>query len=314
MDSESWIIGPPGGFKSFVALDWACHVATGRDWRGQKTTPGDVLYLVAEGSKGIPNRVRAWEATYEDRADRLYILPEPVQVANATAWDTFVELGAEMRPALIVLDTQARITAGLDENSAGAMSTLTEAVRRLKQASGACVLVVHHTGRNGQDARGSSAIDGAQDMEWRVDRPPRRLTATLSIDKSKDGSDEDRHEITMQIVAVGVDEETGAALTSLAVRPWDPFEVPYRPEPAWKTTLEGNQREVMLVMTDHSAEVGLTVPDIARFIGERRRERDIEGTMPRSSLHTALKVVTEAGLLARLGTSRYVLPEFLDEE
>ena len=31
-----------------------------------------------------------------------------------------------------------------------------------------CVLTVHHTGRSGGDARGSSAIDGAQTTELKV--------------------------------------------------------------------------------------------------------------------------------------------------
>ena len=68
------------GFKSFVALDWACHVALGLPWRGREVTQGDVVYVVAEGKKGIPGRVSAWEATYGHRVSGVHFLPEPVQV------------------------------------------------------------------------------------------------------------------------------------------------------------------------------------------------------------------------------------------
>ncbi|HEY0699801.1 MAG TPA: AAA family ATPase, partial [Micromonospora sp.] len=155
---------------------------------------------------------------------------------------------------LIVLDTQARITVGLDENSNGAMSVLTEAVRKIKEATSACVLVVHHTGRNGQDARGASAIDGAQDTEIRVDRPDGKkraeLTATVSLDKQKDGDESTRFDVRLQVVNLGTDPETGRPLSFLALKPFDPFAEAVRDEPDWRANLTENQLEVMDAMRE----------------------------------------------------------------
>jgi hypothetical protein len=221
LDSESWLIGQPGGFKSFIAVDWACHVASGAAyWRGRKVTAGDVIYIAAEGARGFAKRVKAWSQKHEMTADRLQIYPAPVQARGETNrvlsadWLELIDVAREIKPVLIVLDTQARMTVGLEENSATDMGLWVQAVDELKAASGACVLVVHHTGRNGGDARGSSAIDAAQDMEWKVERKAHQLQATLRCEKSKDGDDRARFVFAMELITVGVDEDS-EPITSL---------------------------------------------------------------------------------------------------
>ena len=62
-DSLAWLHGKPGHAKSFIALDWACCVATGRQWRGHAVEQGPVLFVVAEGAHGIHERRQAWEIT-----------------------------------------------------------------------------------------------------------------------------------------------------------------------------------------------------------------------------------------------------------
>jgi AAA domain/Bifunctional DNA primase/polymerase, N-terminal len=306
MDSESWIIGAPGGFKSFVALDWACHVATGLAWRGKPVTRGQVVYVAAEGSKSIPLRVRAWEDTYGQRAEGVRFLPEPVQVADMFAWRVLVAACERIGPVLVVLDTQARITVGLDENSNGAMGALTEAVRVLKEATGACVLVVHHIGRNGLDARGASAIDGAQDTEIRVERPPSRgdrasMTATISIDKQKDGDESAAWPVRMRVVELGVDAATGRALSSLACEPLDPFDEPARPLPDWIANLTERQAEVLEVLHEHSDAYGATGAQVQKWIAEHRAIRGVTEKMPRGTFDSAVKALIEKDLVERIG-------------
>jgi len=221
MDSAVWLIGQAGGFKSFVALDWAAHVATGRTWNGtHKVRKGKVLYLVAEGVRGFMRRIDAWTQHHGEKPEDLMVLPVPVQAAGddgvSAGWGILVELASELEPALIVLDTQARLTVGLEENSNTEMGIWISAVDKLKSATGACVLVVHHTGRNGGDARGASALDGAQDAEWKVTRKEHELAFTLACDKNKDGDDSARWDFGMAVKVVGVDED-GEEITSLAI-------------------------------------------------------------------------------------------------
>lgn len=227
LDSESWLIGASGEFKSFVAIDWACHVATGREWRGHKVKRGPVLYVVAEGTKSFGKRIDAWEMKHHTTADDLVVLPEPVQAKGGSnfgdimlsvEWLDLIEVAEEIQPVLIVLDTQARMTLGLNENDNGQMGVWINAVNRLKRATGACVLVVHHTGRNGGDARGASAIDAAQDTEWKMERAggKRSLKARLSMEKNKDGADRTLFTFNMGVVTTGLDED-GEEITSLVL-------------------------------------------------------------------------------------------------
>jgi hypothetical protein len=323
LDSESWIIGAPGGFKSFVALDWTGHVACGLPWRGQPVQRGRVVYVVAEGSKSIALRVKAWEETYGHRITDALFLPEPVQVKDGETdktgrpgreWRVLVEACRRLQPVLIVLDTQARITVGLEENSNTSMGVLVEAVRSLKEATKACVLVVHHTGRNGEDARGASALDGAQDTEIRVDRPigPRRLdlTAEISTDKQKDGDESVSWPVQMRIVGLG--EHEGRPLSSLAVEPWDPFaeKIVYVPE--WDMNLTMNQSDVLLAMRKiANHERGATGAEVRMSGDEMRAERGAP-KFTRTGLYVARDALVEKDLIVVVG-SRWYLAEHAPE-
>lgn len=316
LDSETWLIGAPGGFKSFVALDWAAHVATGRWWRGKRVCQGKVVYIAAEGAKGMRLRVAAWEATYGVRVEDLLVLPEPVQVADAEAWTTLVRACRRLKPVMVVIDTQARVTVGLEENSAKDMGVLVEGVRRLRAATGACVTVVHHTGRNGGDARGSSALDGAQDTEIRVDRPTAReerlmLTATISTDKQKDGDESEQFDIQMQVVDLGTDPEVGRVLTSLAIRPDDPFaSPPKRPDPDHVANLVPHQAALLDALREHAPHpYGATSSELRRYLKERGVEI-ISG-----SAATALNALVNKGLICRHPTAstKFVLAEYMSD-
>lgn len=160
-DSTGWLIGPPGNGKSFVALDMAGCVGTGEPWQGHAVSRGTVLYLVAEGLSGMRQRVRAWEASVGFGMIGVQFLPVAVQAANDMEWHGLVQLAAELRPALVVIDTQARVTVGMEENAAKDMGVFVQRIEALRIASQACVLVVHHQGRTGDHMRGSTALEGA---------------------------------------------------------------------------------------------------------------------------------------------------------
>lgn len=59
-DTFALIFGDPGCGKSFLAIDWACRVATGTPWRGQAVKGGPVVYVAGEGQQGFGRRIRAW--------------------------------------------------------------------------------------------------------------------------------------------------------------------------------------------------------------------------------------------------------------
>lgn len=276
-DSESWIIGEPGSKKSFVALDMAGHVANGRMWQGRKVHQAGVVIIVAEGAGGLGPRINAWEKVHGPMGENVWILPRPVQAANASAWRVLVEACRRLRPGLVIADTQARVTVGLKENDATDMGIYVHAVAAIREATGACVLSVHHTGRNGGDARGSSALDGAQHTELKV--IAEGLKGKLKTEKQKDLPGLPDMPLTFIKVDLGLDEE-GDPISSLVLSA-DPYEekhneMPDEPE-EWETGHGPVIVQLFKVLRDQGGEGGLTKAEartaiIHRFLhGDRKK-------------------------------------------
>lgn len=241
-DSAAWLIGKSGAFKSFVALDWAAHIGRGEAWRGHGVRQGLVVYVVAEGARGMRLRVDAWEREYGPLKDVLF-LPEPVQADERGAerrgligeWSVLAEACRRLGPVLVIIDTQARVTIGLKENDNGDMSYYAAQADRIRKACGACVLTVHHVGRSSDNARGASSIDGAQDAELKVERVG-TFGIRLISDKQKDQAQSAPIAFNVRRSEGGVDPNTGRDLSSLVI---EHGEVPVLAEagivaPAWR--------------------------------------------------------------------------------
>lgn len=167
----SCVIGPPNVGKSTVVLDMACHIATGKRWQGRTTLKTKVLYLPGEGLSGAVQRIRAWEDAHQvDLANDLLLGNGIIQVAAQNeAWGEIAAYIARQGIGLIIFDTFARMSAGLEENSATDVGRAVKRFDKLKELTNAGVCVVHHTGKGTPEVgRGSSALNGALDSELLV--------------------------------------------------------------------------------------------------------------------------------------------------
>jgi hypothetical protein len=321
MDTESWMIGAPGSLKSFVALDLAGHVGAGREWQGHKVRRANVLYVAAEGARGLVLRTRAWEKSF-GAMEGVSFLPYPVQVQSTDGqWAALVEIARELAPGLIVLDTQARMTVGLEENSAKDMGILTNAVGMLKRATGACVLVVHHTGRNGGDARGSSALDGAQDTELKVVRSSDRkvLACRVIQDKQKDMAEGDGHglDIRLKVVGLGVDPTTERPLSSLVLMgQGDPFDEAQGHQvldvrqpwlPSFSSLDTWRRRYLDTLFTFAPENQGLTKADLDLVMKTNWPDFEPRNSGPKKAWKDLLEVVDPDGspVVAKVGGERW---------
>jgi hypothetical protein len=221
LGSATSLVGPPASAKSFGALDASLRVATGTPWHGRQTQQGAVLYIAAEGLVGLKKRVQAWKrANKYLEVPEIFFLPMPVQLLDqsdiARLLATVSELDIE--PKLIVFDTFARCFLGGDENSASTMGLAVEAVRQLQVATGATVLLVHHTRKGDNVERGSSALRGALDtiISARKDGP----LVVLSCGKMKDAPDFDDVHLRLVeaypscVLELAVPATSGARLSS----------------------------------------------------------------------------------------------------
>lgn len=167
--------GAPGSGKTFVAMDLAMSLASGmEEWNG-KALPGEetnVLYLMAEGFFGAPQRVRAWKIRAGiPEAETLRSLMWTSANINLVRGQWELDVAAVEReiefvkPRLIVIDTLSRVTGGIEENSAGEMGALIGTVTGWQRTHGTAVLLVHHSTKEGSSFfRGSGALVGAADV------------------------------------------------------------------------------------------------------------------------------------------------------
>ncbi len=150
-----------------------------------------MLYLAAEGATGMEHRLRAWEVGNQPRLARgvVTFLPMAVQMFDRLDVSALRQVVADVNPVLVVIDTQARVTVGGEENSSKDMGRFVDAVDQLRLACRTTVLVVHHEGRTGENLRGSTAMEGAGDTVMRVKKDGPLVE--LSCPKQKEGPEFD---------------------------------------------------------------------------------------------------------------------------
>lgn len=217
-----FIYGAPGSYKSFMALDMAACVSSGRAWHGYECeTPGAVVYIAAEGSRGLMERTVAWKRHHECDIGPFAVLTMPVMMDDLLMVQAFTEcleraaeiLGQPIR--MVVVDTMARSFSG-DENSAQEVGAFVNACSRFSQAVGDCfVLVVAHTGKDqSRGMRGSSALDGAADCHFLV-KKVNEGQALMTNTKQKDVEMAEPMRFAMETVSTGITDRKGRIRRSL---------------------------------------------------------------------------------------------------
>lgn len=233
-DSIGIMYGESGSGKTWAAIDMALCVASGTSWCWQKTHQGKVLYIAAEGGAGVAMRVKGWLLGHPevspDAVDKNFkILPSRVDLSAAnsdasplpTAQDV-QEWLLEMNflPSLIVIDTLSQTLTG-DENSASDIAAYMNNIGTfLRERFKACVMIVHHSGKNNNTTfRGSSAIKANTSFMLRVTRENEKtLESQIQVEHMKDWMLPDPIKLQWNRVTLGADED-GEEITSVYLLP-----------------------------------------------------------------------------------------------
>jgi hypothetical protein len=194
LNSLGLLFGRSGSGKSFVALDWALCVATSTWWKGHRIQPGPVLYVAGEGAAGLGARYEAWQRFHDVQVSApITWVTGSVDLLDRRWVDALVTVAAEVAPVLVVIDTLSRCMAGGDENSPKDMTRVISALDAIRDATGACITPVHHTGKDlTAGARGHSALRGALDTEIRVEGGDRIISVH---------ADKQRHHVDGHVIA-----------------------------------------------------------------------------------------------------------------
>lgn len=197
------IYGQSGTGKTFVTLDLLYHIAQGKPWNGHRTVATGVVYIAAESPLGSMRRIKAL-ADAHGISPNFYIIPATVNLLDANA--DLVRLIQEITAlktdiGVIAIDTLARTMTGGNENSTMDMSKLVFNSDILRDRFNACILWVHHAGKNvSLGARGSSALVSATDTELEI--ADHTLTSTKTRDR-----DEIAYKFALRKVVIGVDSD-----------------------------------------------------------------------------------------------------------
>jgi hypothetical protein len=198
-NSLAILYGPWASFKSFLALDWALCLATGRPWLDKPVVRSDVLYLAGEGAAGIKNRIAAWKQHHGITCSipGFRALPLAVNLMDLITADKLVRSALEEQkasgftPGLVICDTLARSMIGGDENSAKDMGIFVSHADTIRQQLGGIAFMpIHHSGKDAERGmRGSSSLPGGVDTAFRLTRKDNAMTVELFCEKQKDSED-----------------------------------------------------------------------------------------------------------------------------
>lgn len=201
----AFVYGPSGTYKSTITQDVAMAVASGQDWFGRTVLAGAVVYVAAEGERGMRKRLQGLRE-FKGQADApLFLCPAAPNLGTGSAdRNDLIEAIEEHQSALaplrlIVIDTLSRTLGGADENGVG-MQTVINNAKELAERFDCLVLIVHHTGHDRQGhMRGHSSAHGDADAVLKVSRKPKTtLEAVIVVEKQKDGEDGQRLSVRMR--------------------------------------------------------------------------------------------------------------------
>jgi hypothetical protein len=222
----SVIYGPSNCGKTFFVVDLALHVSLGREWRGRAVDRGAVVYLSLEGAQGIRNRLAAFRKHHELNGEQLpfVAMPQPVNLLNEDAdVHAVIELvnhvasETGIHVAMVIVDTLSRAMAGGNENSPEDMTAIVGNCDRIRDATGAHVCIVHHSGKDeARGARGHSSLRAATDTEIEITREEGADSSNVRVAKQRDLEAADPFAFALRSVPLGTNRR-GRDVTSCVV-------------------------------------------------------------------------------------------------
>lgn len=193
----SMVFGESQAGKSFLGIDWSGHIlAELPSWAGHAIQRhGPVVYAPSEDEYDSKPRLQAWGHYHGIPLDGkpFYVEPEGIQLLDDASVRGFMkELQTlPQPPVLVVVDTLGKSIIEGNRSSEGEKdgTEMNRALRNadsIRRATGAAVVLVHHTTKDRQTFRGSAAFgQGVYMMARMTGVADDGATVTLSCVKLK---------------------------------------------------------------------------------------------------------------------------------
>jgi predicted transcriptional regulator len=271
------VYGASGCGKTHVVIDLIFASCMGVPFARRFTTARrlNVAYAAGEGISGLAQRFAAVmdhysyhdplfdypNFTFFDVVPQLYVGGDALGSEIAQIGDFIREwkerqAKGEAQPLdILVIDTLHTATVGADENGAKDMGIVLACVQKAIKELGCAVIVVHHTGKNGESERGSSTLRGAMDTMIHIAKLSDNGTkAVMRCAKSKDSE--------------AWKEQTFDLTTHLdSVRVW--WDEPSDGSEADDKRKSETAKEILDVLS--SAKAGLTAKQISEAIDAKQQ-------------------------------------------
>lgn len=211
-DATVMLFGSPASGKSLIALEMASCIVSGENWHDLPVKQGKVAYIAGEGFNGISKRFKALVKDKDMPVEKFHCSKIAMDLFDEKSSLSVLSAVQSMNDLrLIIVDTLHRNFSG-DENQSSNFATALKHCDLLRNATGATVMLVHHSGHKSSDrGRGSSSMTGAMDAEFKV-RKTKKDEVLIECTKMKD--DELSKSMAFNIEPIVIGTENGKPVTA----------------------------------------------------------------------------------------------------
>lgn len=279
------VVGQPGCGKSFWALMKTAEIADHSRVMyvmGEGMNPERIVAMIkGRNLQGLPYSQKYYDNDFDGR---FAVFQRPIDFTTDTGVEDFlIDIDIfGFTPELLVVDTFASCTSGMDENSSKELQPVLDRIRTMiMEPLGCAVLLIHHTTKDGKTFRGSSALRANVANMYYLSKKEDILT--LRADKRRDGEMMDDIQYRLVPFETRRHFKTGEQLSSVAAVPVDKLPEDYesrisKAKPIASTTKKSsaqqkvkqprftaNQRKIMEMLLN--AENGITLPTLQDITG-----------------------------------------------
>lgn len=259
------LYGASNSGKTFWALSLAAAISEDKDFFGKRVDGGLVVYLASEAPGTIRQRMQAIKKHQKTELKNLAMVPIPLNFYKSMNHANDVielcqtierEKGRPIR--LIIGDTLARMSSGANENSGEDMGPIMDRFDAVAHATGAALLVIHHSGKNkAAGARGWSGIQAhiSTEIEVTEENGIRMAEVTKQRELPSKGT---AIYFDLDVVPMGIGKFGNEVTTCIAV----PDERPH--EPKRSATLKKYMKVVTNAWASKSGEFVHDMPYLSR--------------------------------------------------